>query len=286
VKVAYLDPFSGVSGDLLLGVLVDVGVPLEALQAAVDTLGVEGLTLAAQQVRRNGVAATKVEVSYPPQHEHRRLREIVAMIESSGLPPETIRQAVAVFGRLAEIEAAVHRVALDEVHFHEVGAADALADVVGAVTGIRLLNVDELLVGPVNVGSGRVRCAHGELPVPAPATLGLLAGWSCYSAGPRRELTTPTGAALVTTLGRQLETMPALRVEAAGYGAADSDPPDWPNVLRLIVGERSAGGVGTGCCEGTGLGERSAAGEGTGCCEGGGLGDETGAGVGSGEAGA
>jgi pyridinium-3,5-bisthiocarboxylic acid mononucleotide nickel chelatase len=286
VKVAYLDPFSGVSGDLLLGALVDVGVPLEALQAAVDTLGVEALTLAAHQVRRNGIAATKVEVSFPPQHEHRRLREIVVMIGSSGLPPETIRQAVAVFTRLAEIEAAVHRVTPDEVHFHEVGAADALADVVGAVTGIRLLNVDDLLVGPVNVGSGRVKCAHGELPVPAPATLGLLEGWTCYTAGPRRELTTPTGAALVTTLGRQLETMPALRVEAAGYGAADSDPPGWPNVLRLIVGEEtrvgemSAAGEGTACCEGAGCCEGTGLGEGTGYGEG------SGAGVGSGEAGA
>jgi len=237
VRVACLDPSSGVSGDLLLGALVDVGVPLAALQAAVDTLGVEGLRLSASTVVRGGVTATKVDVTYPEQHEHRGLSDVRAMIEAAGLPEGVRRRAIAVFTRLAEVEAAVHEVAVDEVRFHEVGAADALADVVGAVAGFEALAVERVLVGPVNVGSGRVTCAHGTLPVPAPATAGLLEGWACYVAGPRRELTTPTGAALVTTLGEQVAEMPALRVECAGHGAADGDPPGWANVLRLVVGE-------------------------------------------------
>jgi hypothetical protein len=237
VRVAYLDPRSGVSGDLLLGALVDVGVPLARLQAAVDTLRVEGLSLSAATVLRDGVAATKVDVTYPEQHEHRGLSDIVRLIELSGLKEKVRLRAIAVFTRLAEVEAAVHGVAVDEVHFHEVGAADALADVVGAVAGLDTLAVERVLVGPVNVGSGRVTCAHGTLPVPAPATAGLLEGWRCYVAGPVRELTTPTGAAVVTTLGEQVAAMPALRVERAGHGAADGDPPGWANVLRLVVGE-------------------------------------------------
>jgi hypothetical protein len=240
VRVAYLDPASGVSGDLLLGALVDVGVPLAVLQAAVDALGVDGLRLHAATVVRHGVGGTSVDVTYPEQHEHRGLSDIVGIIAASGLPAGVRRQATAVFTRLAEVEAAVHEVAVDEIHFHEVGAADALADVVGAVTGLDALAVERVLVGPVNVGSGRVTCAHGTLPVPAPATAGLLEGWACYVAGPRRELTTPTGAALVTTLGEQVPAMPALRVERAGHGATASDPPGWANVLRLVVGETAA----------------------------------------------
>ena len=240
MRVAYLDPASGVSGDLLLGALIDVGVPLAALQAAVDTLGVEGLSLNAVSVLRHGVSGTRVDVTYPEQHEHRCLSDIAAMIAASGLPAGVQRRATAVFTRLAEVEAAVHEVAVDEIHFHEVGAADALADVVGAVTGFDALAVERVLVGPVNVGSGRVTCAHGTLPVPAPATAGLLEGWTCYVAGPRLELTTPTGAAVVTTLGEQVADMPALRAERTGHGAAYRDPPGWANVLRLVVGETAA----------------------------------------------
>ncbi len=237
MRVAYLDPSSGVSGDLLLGALVDVGVSPGVLQAAVDTLGVDGLRLSAATVVRHGISATKVDVTYPEQSEHRGLGDIAAMIEAGDLPDAVRRRAIAVFSRLAEVEACVHEVAVDEVRFHEIGAADALADVVGAVAGFDALAVDRLLVGAVNVGSGRVTCAHGTLPVPAPATAGLLEGWTCYVAGPRRELTTPTGAAVVTTLGEQVADMPALRVERAGYGAADGDPPGWANVLRLVIGE-------------------------------------------------
>jgi uncharacterized protein (DUF111 family) len=146
-------------------------------------------------------------------------------------------RAAAVFERLAVAEARVHSVAVDEVHFHEVGAADALADVVGSVAGLQLLGIEALLVGSINVGSGHVRCAHGVLSVPAPATLELLKGWTCHVAGPRRELTTPTGAALVTTIGIQVGGIPMMRRGTSGYGAGSSDPRGWPNVLRLVTGE-------------------------------------------------
>jgi len=240
VRVAFLDAFSGVSGDLFLGALVDAGIPVEDLQSSVDRLGIEGLRLTATRTSRSGIGATKVDVTYPVQHEHRHLRHIVTIIEPSSLPDAVKSGAIAVFLRLAEVEAAVHGVEVEQVHFHEVGAADAIADIVGSVAGVRRLGVDALLVGSINVGSGQVRCAHGLLPVPAPATLGLLNGWRCHAAGPARELTTPTGAALVTTLGRQVDAMPDLRVDLSGYGAGGSDPPGWSNVLRLIVGEATA----------------------------------------------
>jgi pyridinium-3,5-bisthiocarboxylic acid mononucleotide nickel chelatase len=237
VRVAYLDVSSGVSGDLFLGALADAGVPIESMQAAVDRLGIDGLRLTATRTERAGVPATKVDVTYPPQQEHRRLRHIVSLVEASSLTVDVKKRALAVFLRLAEVEAAVHGVDVEEVHFHEVGAADALADVVGSVAGLQELNTEALLVSSINVGSGHVRCAHGLLAVPAPATRGLLSGWTCHVAGPRRELTTPTGAALVTTLGFQIDAPPELRVDRTGCGAGGSDPAGWPNVLRLVVGE-------------------------------------------------
>lgn len=243
MTTAYVDTFSGVSGDMLLGALVDVGLPLEELQGALDTLGVQGLRLISTAERRSSIGATRVMVNYPPQHEHRHLKHIVSLIEAGGLAEEVKGRAVDVFLRLAEAEAQIHRIDPQRVHFHEVGAADAIADVVGTVFGFHHLGIEEILVGPVNVGAGLVRCEHGLLPAPAPATLALLAGWVCHSAGPVRELTTPTGAALLTTLGRQVESFPALRVRRVGYGAGGADTPGWPNVLRVVLGESVATGV-------------------------------------------
>ncbi len=240
MRVACLDAASGVSGDLFLGALVDAGVALDVLQSAVDGLGVEGLRLTATSTSRDGIAATKVDVVYPPQKEHRHLRRIVSLIESSPLPRPVRDDVIKVFRRLAEVEAAVHGVSVEAVHFHEVGAADAIADVVGSVTGLHHLGVERLLVGSINLGSGEVVCEHGVLAVPAPATRGLLEGWTQHVAGPARELTTPTGAALVTTLGSQVDPLPRLRVVTSGYGAGGSDPPGWPNVLHLTVGEPAA----------------------------------------------
>jgi uncharacterized protein (TIGR00299 family) protein len=236
MTLAFLDPYSGVSGDMLLGALVDSGLGVDALQQALTSLGVEGLRVTSNVVLRSGIGATKVEVEHPPQHEHRHLGHIVSLIEDSDLAGEVKERAVAVFLRLAEAEAAIHRIDVHQVHFHEAGAADAIADVVGTVFGLEQLGIDELLVGTVNVGAGMVHCAHGLLPVPAPATLSLLQGWDCCSAGPARELTTPTGAALVTTLGRHVPSLPAMTVGRVGYGAGGADPEGWPNLLRVVIG--------------------------------------------------
>ncbi len=240
MRVAYLDAASGISGDLCLGALVAVGVPIEALQDAVTRLGVDGLRIAATRTTRGGVAATKVSVTYPVQREPRHLTRIVALISESSLADSVKAKATAVFERLAEAEAVVHGVGIDEVHFHEVGAADALADIIGSVVGLEMLHVEALLVGSINMGSGQVRCAHGLLPVPAPATSELLRGWTCHVAGPSRELTTPTGAALVTTLGLQVDSPPAIQVDRFGCGAGGSEHEGWANVLRLVVGESAA----------------------------------------------
>lgn len=237
MTAAYVDAASGVSGDMFLGALVDAGVDPGVLQRAVDRLGVDGLRLTAVTTRRNGVAATKVDVTYPVQDEVRGLREVLAIIVASGLAPDVAAAATSVFRRLAAAEAVVHGVSVDEVHFHEVGAADALADVVGTAAGLHELGVTRLFVGSVNVGSGTVACEHGVLPVPAPATARLLEGWRTHVAGPARELTTPTGAALLTALGRQVAAPPRLRGLTRGRGAGRSDPPGWANLLRLVVGE-------------------------------------------------
>jgi uncharacterized protein (TIGR00299 family) protein len=237
MRICWLDPFSGISGDMFLGALIDAGLALTDLQGALDTLGVEGLKVSADSERRNGIGATSVKVTFPEQREHRNLADIVGRLEASALPDEVKSRAIAVFLRLAEAEAVVHRVDPHQVHFHEVGAADALADITGTCFGLHRLEVRELLVGSVNVGSGTVNCAHGLLPVPAPATLRLLTGWTLHARGPQRELTTPTGAALVTSLGRQVAILPALRSEAVGYGAGAADLEGWPNVARLVIGE-------------------------------------------------
>lgn len=237
MTLAFLDPFSGVSGDMFLGALLDAGLPPAELQDALDTLGLPGLRVTATGTRRAGLAGTWARVTCPADEPHRSLERVQALIAGTGLPPEVTEPAVRVFTRLAEAEARVHRVPLQDVHFHEVGAADALADVVGTAFGLHRLGIHELVVGPVNVGSGTARCAHGLLPVPAPATVELLAGWRCFSAGPALELTTPTGAALVTTLGRQVPTLPPMNVGRIGYGAGSADPPERPNLLRIVLEE-------------------------------------------------
>ena len=260
MRVAYLDAASGVSGDLCLGALVDVGIPVEEIQDAVDLLGIDGLRIAATRTTRDGVAATKVDVTYPVQHEPRHLSRIVALIGESSLAESVKVKATAVFERLAVAEAAVHGVSVEEVHFHEVGAADALADIVGSVVGLGVLGVDALLVGSINVGSGQVRCAHGLLPVPAPATSELLRGWRCRVAGPSRELTTPTGAALVTTLGLQVDAprrsrssvpaaAPAAAITTAGRTCCDWSsanlPPSQQRRPWVFAGPLSAVAIGT-----------------------------------------
>lgn len=239
-RIAYLDCFSGISGDMLLGALIDAGVDSRALSSELEKLGVPGWSLRAERVRRAGIAATQahVELAESPQ-PHRRLPDIVAIIEGSSLDAADRERAAKVFRLLAEAEARVHGVAAEEIDFHEVGALDAIIDVVGGVVGLRLLGVERLYCSALPAGGGTARSMHGALPVPAPATLELMAmarAPLASSAGDRpMELVTPTGAALATALASF--ERPAMHVTAVGHGAGGRDPEGWPNVLRLWLGE-------------------------------------------------
>jgi pyridinium-3,5-bisthiocarboxylic acid mononucleotide nickel chelatase len=238
MKICYLDAFSGISGDMLVGALADAGADATALAEALISLGT-GATFTFEKVLRGGVSATKFRVGGDPAHAHRHLQHILETIGKAPLPERVQQDARKVFERLGEAEAAVHQVPVDKVHFYEVGAVDSIADIVGACMGFHLLGVSEIVCSPLNLGSGTVRTEHGVLPVPAPATAALLAGKPVYSRGPRVELTTPTGAAVAATLAARFDVLPPMRIESIGYGAGDHDFPEHPNVLRVILGEAS-----------------------------------------------
>jgi pyridinium-3,5-bisthiocarboxylic acid mononucleotide nickel chelatase len=241
MTLAYFDCFSGISGDMTLGALVDAGVPVEHLRAELAKLGLAGWSLISDRVRRSGLAATKVDVLLDQQEQPaRRLADIRAVIEGSSLAPSVKAKSLAVFLRLAEAEACVHGTTPETVHFHEVGAVDALVDIVGAVIGLEHLGADEIVASPLNVGSGSVHTAHGRLPVPAPATAQLLKGIPLYSSSSAFELTTPTGAAIISTLASSFGPIPAMRFSRIAYGAGGKDLPGQPNVLRLFLGESPA----------------------------------------------
>jgi uncharacterized protein (TIGR00299 family) protein len=245
-RVVYFDCPSGASGDMILGALVDAGVPVESLRAELDKLNLAGWTLQAREVRRGAFRATKVDVVLDGAvaQPHRHLRDITAILEASALAPAVIEQATRIFRRLAEAEARVHGTSVEDVHFHEVGAVDAIVDVVGAVVGLRLLGVDAVHVSALPMGGGFVEGAHGRMPVPGPGTAELLRGFPVVDSGVRAELVTPTGAAILTTLAAGAGRMPDLTVERVGYGAGTKDLPGTPNVLRCFVGQ-TAGSAAT-----------------------------------------
>jgi uncharacterized protein (TIGR00299 family) protein len=238
-RLAWLDCAAGASGDMLLGALVDAGVAIGELQVAVDAVGVEPIALRATEVTRCGVAATKVDVACSDQPTQRGWREIRRLLDQAALAEPVRALALATFERLAHAEAAVHRADPDDVHFHEVGALDAIADVVGAAAGLVALGADRVHAGPVTLGSGTVRGAHGALPVPAPAVLELLraAGAPVRGGDAPYEMCTPTGAALLAAAVTEWGPVPPMRVTATGSGAGGRDLPGQPNILRLVVGD-------------------------------------------------
>ncbi len=242
MRIGYFDCFSGASGDMILGALVDAGLPLAELQAAIGGLGVPGIRLAADTVRRGAFRGTLVSVKTEGEgHPHRHLGDITRIIEAARLAPEVRADAARVFQRLADAEAAAHGIPVEKVHFHEVGALDAIADIVGAAWGVRRLGLEAVHVSPINLGSGFVTGAHGKMPVPAPGTAALLVGFPAYGSDIPMELTTPTGAAVLSTLAGAHGPMPAMTVERVAYGAGQRDIADHPNLLRLIVGEAAGG---------------------------------------------
>jgi uncharacterized protein (TIGR00299 family) protein len=290
IGIVYFDCFSGISGDMVLGALVDAGADLRAIEAELRKLKLPGWTISARKVQRRAIFATHVTVevgseatserspetslasgakapreyggtaaglkprpsdahehghshdaghAHTHEHGHRGLTEIVRMIDAVGLAPRAAERAKKIFRRLGEAEAQVHQVPIEKVHFHEVGAVDSIIDIVGAAIGFELLGIDEFACSSFDVGGGQVKTAHGILPVPAPATAELLRGAPTHSSGIQRELVTPTGAAIATTLATRYAEIPPMTLRAIGYGAGSADLAEKPNVLRLLVGDRA-----------------------------------------------
>ncbi len=256
MRIAYLECFAGISGDMFLGALVDAGVDLKLLQETVTSLNV-GATLDIEKVDRSGISATKVRVlvdgasaetaavtTHSHQHSHhhahhhgRSLSVIRKLIENASLADSAKKTAIRAFELLGESEAKIHNVPIETIHFHEVGAVDSIVDIVAGAVGSDALNASAWICSPLNVGGGMVECAHGTFPVPAPATMDLLQGAPTYSSGIQMELVTPTGAALVRALNCAFGPSPAMRVEKIGYGAGSHNPKRFPNVVRLSLGE-------------------------------------------------
>ena len=277
-KILYFDCFAGASGDMILGALLDAGLPLGELQAALGSLMIPGFRLSADRVMRSGLSATKFRVhegdgpeaahaqehhhggeghahhhphAEPPAHgaatlphahgDHRSLADILSLIDGSALSATARRRATDLFRRLAEAEAAIHQMPVERVHLHEVGALDSIIDIVGSVFGLEWFGAGRIMASPLNVGGGMVRSAHGVFPVPAPATLRLLEGVPVYSSGVQMETVTPTGALLVTGHASDYGPLPPMKVERVGYGAGDRDLAETPNVLRIVIGDEAAG---------------------------------------------
>jgi len=277
VTTLYLDCFSGASGDMVLGALIDAGVPIEDVRRALGSLTLDPASVWTERVVRTGVAATRFQVrgervpvsgpvpgqalghshahgtdsdghthhaddaGLPVDHGHRTLDEIYRLIDGSALTPAGRDRAKALFARLGHAEAEIHGIPVESVHLHEVGALDSIVDIVGAVYAFEALGVDDVAASALNVGSGTVRTAHGVYPVPAPATLRLLAGVPVYSGSQVAEMVTPTGALLVSGYATSYGPMPAMTVTAIGYGAGARDFRDTPNVLRAVLGTRTGG---------------------------------------------
>jgi hypothetical protein len=241
MKTVYFDCFAGVSGDMILGALIDSGLPLADLESQLSKLGVEGWSLHVEKVVKNGITGTSVKVITEEQSAHRHLSHISKIIEASSLSAAIKSKGLRVFQTLAKAEAKIHNTTPEKIHFHEVGALDAIVDVMGAVIGLELLGATTVCASPIHVGTGFVQCAHGKIPVPAPATLEILRGTPTFSTGIASELTTPTGSAILTTLAEQFGPMPSMTIDSIGYGAGSRDL-EIPNLLRLIVGSETSDG--------------------------------------------
>ncbi|MBY0494594.1 MAG: nickel pincer cofactor biosynthesis protein LarC [Cyanobacteria bacterium] len=257
MKVLYFDCFAGAAGDMIVGALLDAGLPLEALKHALGSLAIEGWDVSVDRVVKTGVSATRFRVhehahihsaahshhdhaGEPHRHSHaphHSLKEIEAAIGRSALTDAGKARAIAMFRRLGEAEAAIHGTTIDKVHLHEVGALDSIIDIVGAVFAIEWFKADRIVVSPINVGSGMVRTEHGVFPVPAPATVSLVRNAPVYSTGIQSELLTPTGALILTEFATEYGPVPAMKIEHVGYGAGDRDLKETPNVVRVLVGE-------------------------------------------------
>ncbi|MGI8996984.1 MAG: nickel pincer cofactor biosynthesis protein LarC [Pyrinomonadaceae bacterium] len=240
MKTLYFDCFAGASGDMILGALISAGVDARLLIEQLSRLNVEGFEISFETVDRSGISATRAHVQARDERQHRHLSDILKIIEASSLTESVKEHAAKIFTRLGEAEARVHNVALEQIHFHEVGALDAIVDVVGACIGFELLGVEKFMASPLHVGSGTVEMAHGRFPVPPPAVVELLRDAPIYATDIKGELMTPTGAAIISSVCEDFGPLPALRVARTGYGAGAREYENFPNVLRVFIGESAA----------------------------------------------
>ena len=240
-RAAYFDCYSGISGDMILGALFDLGVDPRKIRKALSTLDLKGYKLKTKQVKRGLISGTKAEVridkSPPAKPTARKYSDIKKLLTDSDLSSVVKKNSQEIFKRIARVEAAIHKTTLDKIHFHEVGAVDSIVDIVGGVVAIESLKIDKIFASPLNVGEGFVQCAHGCLPVPAPATLKLLKGVPIFSSGIEKELTTPTGAAMIGFYADKFGSLPGMRIVDDGYGAGDHIIPEMPNMLRVVLGD-------------------------------------------------
>jgi uncharacterized protein (TIGR00299 family) protein len=239
-KVLFIEPFSGISGDMMVAALLDLGSSFENLQSKLALLPLKGYRLSSQSCSRSGIQAVKFDVQMGHEHAHRTFATIRTMIESSELSPWVKEKSIEAFRRLAEAEGKIHGQPADKVHFHEVGAVDSIVDIVGTMIAIESFMPARIMSAPVNVGQGTLECQHGNYPVPGPATQELLKGIPTYSNSVTGELTTPTGATLLATLSDEFGAQPPLRVQATGYGAGTRQTPGNANVLRISLGSISS----------------------------------------------
>ncbi|MBI5095397.1 MAG: nickel pincer cofactor biosynthesis protein LarC [Candidatus Hydrogenedentes bacterium] len=241
MRTLYFDCFSGASGDMVVGALIDAGAPFDAIRNGLKSLGVSGYEVSADKIQKSGIAATqfKVAVSDSEKHPHRHLADIERIIAEGRLPDSVKEASVLTFRRIGKCEAEIHGTTIDKIHFHEVGAVDSIVDVVGAHLALDLLKIERVQSSALHVGAGMVKCAHGYMPVPAPATAMLLEGVPCYGGEVQGELVTPTGAALISQLATEYGPIPPMTIRAVGYGSGTKDIFDRPNVLRVLIGETS-----------------------------------------------
>lgn len=252
MRILYFDSHTGASGDMILGALLDAGAPEAGLRAGLAGISLGQYQLSVDKVKKNGITATKLNVRAAETHHHRHLPDILRIIGEGNLSPWVKEKSRAIFLRLAEAEAKIHGIAPEKVHFHEVGAVDSLVDIIGSVLALELLGIEKVYSSPLPLGSGFVKCAHGTIPVPAPATLELLTGAPVKQSDLEGELVTPTGAAIISTLAEAWTPIPAMTVETTGYGAGTKDLPV-PNLLRVVIGSISARSVDPIAGSGSGL---------------------------------
>ncbi|NQV17554.1 MAG: nickel pincer cofactor biosynthesis protein LarC [Armatimonadetes bacterium] len=241
MKIAYFDCFAGISGDMILGALLDAGLDLNLFIKEIQKLNIGNIRISTEKVTRNGISGTKVHISTTDKAEHRHLEDIKEIINTSTLNNEIITKSIAVFQKLAETEAKIHNTTIDKIHFHEVGALDTIIDITGTITALYLMGLEKISASRIHIGTGFVHCQHGKIPVPSPATSELLKQIPVFSTGIESELTTPTGAALISSISKSFGMMPGMNIKTIGYGAG-SKKLEIPNLLRVYIGEESTSG--------------------------------------------